>query len=137
MGVMYVVISYFHITRLGIPILYPGGFDNHFYELLFEYSVGYFAMINTLYNYIRAALWNSDPEQAKKEYKITEESLKKLIELNKKERERVLTMHPEVQYEPIVEDMMEFKDNHKFGLYCEKCKKFRFPRAHHCSSCGI
>jgi len=137
MGVMYVLVSYFHITSVGIPYLYPGGWSENFWELLAEHILGYFGMINWVYNYVKAAFSNPHSDTPDKENKLTDESFKLLIDMNIKERERRKLQEEDVDkdYTPIVENIKEFKDNHGFGLYCERCKKFRYPRAHHCSTC--
>ena len=86
MGVMYVVISYIHASYIGIDFLYPGRWENHFYELLFEYSFGWFMMINTVYNYWMAAFRSPHSNEPITEVKLTEKSFKKLIKMNKAER---------------------------------------------------
>ena len=55
----------------------------------------------------------------------------------KDEKQRI----KDIGYEPmdtelVEDDMNKFKDNHGFSLYCDRCKIYRLPRAHHCSTCG-
>ena len=91
-------------------------------------------MIQILYNYLHAAILNPHSPQIKDD-KINNASFKKLIHLNQKERERREFDKIVIEYKPISENIDEFVDNYGFGLYWDRCKKYRFPRGHHCSAC--
>ena len=72
-----------------------------------------------------------------KSMRISEKSYKKLVQMCKDEKQRI----KDIGYEPmdtelVEDDMNKFKDNHGFSLYCDRCKIYRLPRAHHCSTCG-
>ena len=132
MGVLYVVISYFHIIKIVEPTLYPGGIREYTFRICVEYGFGYFAMIQVLYNYLHASIMNPHSPQVKDD-KLNSASFKRLIEINENERKRREFDKITKEYGPLSENRDEFVDNFGFGLYCDRCKKNRFPRSHHWS----
>jgi hypothetical protein len=116
-----------------IPRLYPPEDEHRILKLSIEYFLIALSLYAILGNYIMAMIVEPGFSHKDPGKKLTEKSFNLL-----KEKTLESNDFKFIQDDPTHSDKLnldtalkEFQDAFGYSMYCDKCKKFRYPRTHH------